>query len=142
MAAPPPPLPHDHRPGHRLGGRGGGLLWALHGELVVPDGTGYKTVDVQRGEVTAVTPTSLTVVSKDHFSKTYVLTPATVIRAGRGTVATLNVGDKVGVLATVTGTTATATHVRDLTQLRAGRLPAGPGGAAPSSYDGADPVGA
>lgn len=143
------------RGGHHRGAPGRGLGGALHGELVVPKGTGFQTVDVQRGDVTAVSPTSLTVKSADGFTKTYVLTPATIVEAGRDGITTVKVGEKVGVLATVTGNVATARHVRDLTQLKAARKdfrpppPAGaPGpaagapGAAPSDYDESDLEGA
>lgn len=141
-----------HRGGHHRGGpgmgHGMGLRGALHGELVVPKGTGFQTVDVQRGEVTAVSATSLTVKSADGFTKSYVLTPRTIVEAGRDGITTVKVGEKVGVLATVAGNVATATHVRDLTQLKAARKEARPPrpdgvpgpaggapGAAPSDYD-------
>ncbi|MBK5305593.1 MAG: hypothetical protein JJD92_02785 [Frankiaceae bacterium] len=145
--------------GRRLGGGHGprgdkgmgmGPGGALHGEFVVPDGNGgYRTVRTQRGDVTAVSSTSLTVKSEDGYTKTYVLTPSTVVVAGRDGIGTVKKGETVAVMATVSGGTATANHVRDLTTLQAERRKLGPrrgpppgapapGGtpASPSSYDG------
>jgi hypothetical protein len=46
----------------------------LHGQVVVSDGAGgYVTVLSQTGVITAVTPESVTVRSKDGFSQTWVL---------------------------------------------------------------------
>jgi len=73
----PPPSPSGQQPAgrqawHRFGHPGpgfgpgrfgpvggfgsvGGLFGALHGQIVVPKaGGGYQTVDIQRGQVTAV----------------------------------------------------------------------------------------
>jgi hypothetical protein len=119
----------------------------VHGEFVVPDGTGWRTVAFQRGAVTAVSSTSLTVKSKDGYTKTYVLTPSTMVNAGRDGIATVKKDEEVAVMATVKNGTATAVDVRDLTQLKAhrkqfgppdGGAPKAPGGtpASPSSYDG------
>lgn len=41
---------------------------------------GDVTIDVQRGKITALTPTSITLLSKGGFSHTYVLTAQTVVR--------------------------------------------------------------
>jgi hypothetical protein len=137
-----------------------GMRGAVHGELVVPDGTGYRTIRVQRGEVTEVSSDALTVKSADGFTATYVLTKDTLVDAGRDGIATVSKGEMVGVEATVSAGKVTATHVRDLTKLRAERKdmrprpPGAPDGApdatapsgtpaTPSSYvDGADAQGA
>jgi hypothetical protein len=141
-------------PAGRPGLRGFGPSGAVRGELVVPDGKGgWRTVQVQRGTVTAVSPTSLTVKSADGVSKTYVLTKQTLVDAGRDGISTVAVNDTVGVVANLTGGTATATEVRDLTKIKAARGTArprrqakpAPSGtpASPSTYDGeADAVGA
>jgi hypothetical protein len=132
--APPPPGQRHHGGMHRPGlGMGG----AIRGELVVPDGKGgFKTVKVQRGEVTAVSATSLTVKSPDGVAQTYVLTAKTVVNGGRATVASIKVGDKVGVLANADGT---AVRVRDVTRLPADKRkhPRRPADrpAAPTGYD-------
>ena len=138
---------HGHGPGGRHGF--GPLGGALHGEFVVPDGSGgYRTVLTQRGVVTAVSTTSLTVKSEDGYSKTYVLNPSTVVVSGRDGIGTVENGESVAVMATEAGGTATATHVKDLTSLKEIRDKRGPkrapgsgtapGGtpASPSSYDG------
>jgi hypothetical protein len=160
QVAPPPGAPggegrHGGRGHGPRGLRGPGLGGALHGEFVVPDGNGgYRTVRTQRGVVTAVSATSLTVKSDDGYTTTYVLTPSTVVVAGRDGIGTVAKGETVAVLATVNGGTATANHVRDLTTLQAQRKQLaprrapgtgdpGPGGtpASPSSYE-ADAQGA
>jgi hypothetical protein len=126
-----PAPPGDHR-GMRHGMRGLGPAGAIRGELVVPDGKGgFKTVKVQRGEVTAVSPTSLTVKSPDGVSQTYVLDATTKVNGGRATVASIRVGHKVGVLADVAGSTLTAVRVHDATTMprrKPGRAPAAPSG--------------
>ena len=130
------------------GGMGGpGMRGAVHGQFVVPDGTGWRTVAMQRGVVTAVSSTSLTVKSKDGYTKTYVLTAKTLVNAGRDGIATVKKDQEVAVVATVKGHTSTAVDVRDLSLIKAQRKefrppPGGPGPAAPrgtpaspSSYD-------
>src|ERR1700733_2837996 len=74
LAATPSPSPSASHPGygahgprHRFFGGGfgagfGGVAGALHGEFVVPrSGGGYQTDDTQRGSVTAVSTSSITV---------------------------------------------------------------------------------
>ena len=80
---------------------------SLHGEFVVPDGSGrYSTVVTQTGTVTAISPTSITVRSEDGFSQTYVV-PRTAGNAG----APFAVDDQVVVHATRSGQTATVTNI-------------------------------
>src|ERR1022692_4724823 len=84
LAATPSPSPSVSRPGygtpgpgHRFsggsgGGFGSGVAGALHGQFVVPrSGGGYQTEDTQRGSVTAVSTSSITVKSADGFTKTF-----------------------------------------------------------------------
>ena len=107
------------RGGDRHGRWGGGLPHGpglggvLHGEAVVPDGEAYQQVAFQRGTVSAVGPTSLTVKSEDGFSRTYVLDDATVVDGTAGDTSTLATGDTVRVLADLDGATATATRVQE-----------------------------
>jgi hypothetical protein len=93
----------------------------LHGEITVQGADGPITVDLQRGEVTASTPTSVTVRSTDGFTTTYEVTSATTVRRDRGTASAgdLEVGDTAFVRAD--GTTATAVRAispEALAQLR------------------------
>jgi hypothetical protein len=142
------------RRGHGMGmrGEGGpgvlGMRGAVHGEFTVPDGTGWRTIAMQRGAVTDVSDTSLTVKSKDGYSRTYVITATTLVNAARDGIGSIKTGDEVGVMATVKDKTATAVDVRDISQIQSQRKdfgpppgmmgkPQAPGGtpASPSSYD-------
>jgi hypothetical protein len=105
------------RGGFGLGGPMAGL--ALHGEFVVPDGDGgYQTVVSQRGKVTAVSDTSLSVRSSDGFTATYQLTDDTVVLAGTDGTDDIAKGAQVAVTAMKSGGTSTAVHVVDLSQLQ------------------------
>jgi hypothetical protein len=99
---------------------------SLHGEFVVPDGTGgYTTELTQTGTVTAISPTSITVRSEDGYSQTYVI-PSTAGNAG----APFAVDDQVVVRATRNGQTATVTNIG--TSMPGGQFgPGGPGGPPP-----------
>jgi len=152
QGAPPGPPPGGPGMHHMRGPRGGGPgemgpRGAVHGEFVVPDGTGWRTVAMQRGAVTSVSSTSLSVKSKDGYTRTYVVTAKTLVNAARDGIGSIKTGDEVGVVATVKSGTATAVDVRDLTQLKVqrdtfGPPPGRPGGppapggtpASPSSY--------
>jgi hypothetical protein len=141
----PSPSPSASRsgapgPGHRFfggfgGGFGAGVAGALHGQFVVPrSGGGYQTEDTQRGSVTAVSTSSITVKSADGFTKTYQVTSSTVVDARRDGIGSVKDGHQVSVLATVSGGTATATDIQDLSLLRAGNP--GPGGYGSGSTSG------
>ena len=114
------PAPGTEGAPGRMGGRGGaGLLGggALHGQLTVRgSGGAYEDVLVQRGTVTAVSPTSLAVRSADGYSHTYTLNASTEIDGKKGDTSSLAVNDTVGVLA---GSDSTARYV---VERRAGRL--------------------
>jgi hypothetical protein len=104
-----------------LGGMmGGPLLGApLHGSYVVedPDG-GYRTVLSQRGEVTSVSSSSMTVRSADGFSTTYRLTDDTSVLAGTDGTDDIEKGADVAVTALRDGGSPRAVHVVDLSQLQ------------------------
>ena len=109
-------------PGGMRGGAGG-LGSALHGEYVSSDGNGgYVTKIMQTGEVTELSATSLTAKSEDGFSKTYTITSAQATG--------LATGDTVTVVATESGSTATATSVTDGES--GGQAPGGGQGTPPS----------
>jgi hypothetical protein len=96
---------------------------SVHGEYVVPNGTGgYTTELTQTGTVTAISATSITVRSDDGYSQTYVI-PNTAGSAG----SPFAVDDQVVVRATRNGQTATVTNIGNPPQ----GGPLGPGGPPP-----------
>ena len=82
---------------HGLGhGFGGGI----HGQFTVPaPGGGYETILTQRGTVTGVSASSITVKSEDGFSHTYSVNNDTLVAAGNNGIADVAKGDTVRVLA-------------------------------------------
>lgn len=81
-----------------------------HGEVVVQTKDGDKTVDIQRGVVTAIDDKSVTVKSADGFTQTWVFgTPLRVVEH-RATVqaSAVKVGTNVGVAGIKNGSTVTA----------------------------------
>jgi hypothetical protein len=134
-AAPSPspsqvPMPHrlPFRPGSMFGGMFpgamlglGGMFGAVHGQYVAPkSGGGYQTIDFQNGKVTAVSSTSITVRSADGYVHTYVVNGSTSVDAQRGGITSVKAGHEVSVQATVSGSTATAAHIADVTLLQTG----------------------
>ena len=131
QAGPPGAAPRANGDGHRgrgMGpGMGMGMGGALHGSFVRPkQGGGYQTVDMQRGTVTGVSTTSITVTSADGFTATYTVGSSTLVHAQRDGIASVKAGDEVGVTATQSGGEKTATGIVDLTQVGGAR--GGPGG--------------
>ncbi|MFI7418498.1 hypothetical protein [Nonomuraea sp. NPDC049684] len=100
----------------------------VHGEFVVPDGRGaYVTVATQYGDVTAVGQNSVTVKSADGYTKEYAVDAGTRINRDQG-IDAIKAGQKVMVSAKVTGGTATAVTVHDVTAREGrGRHPHGDG---------------
>ncbi len=86
---------------------------AVHGDFTVKTKDGYQAVALQRGTVSAVSATSISLRSPDSFSATYVVTTSTVVREKGKPVAItdIKVGDRAVVLAKHTGTTLTATRI-------------------------------
>jgi hypothetical protein len=104
--------------GHGTGGRHGpGMFGArapLHGEFVVPQADGgFQTMVVQRGEVTAVSKTEITVRSDDDFTTTYAVTAATLVNAARDGITSIKKGATVNIVATKAGDKATAIRIGD-----------------------------
>jgi hypothetical protein len=135
-----PPGYRPYGPGGRFPGRGAfgggfglGAFGAVHGQFVVPrSGGGYQTEDMQRGAVTAVSTSSITIKSSDGFTKTYRVTSSTLVDAQRDGIGSVKNGHQVSLLATVSGGTATATSIEDLSLLQAGhQVP--PAGSIPGS---------
>jgi hypothetical protein len=115
-----------------FGGFGlGDLGGAIHGQFTEPKpGGGYQTVEVQRGAVTDVSSSSISVRSADGFSATYAVSSSTDVNAMAAGIGTVKVGDTVDLAATVSRGTATAASLIDITAIRASRgafgFPAGP----------------
>ena len=109
----------------------GGMMGAVHGTFTVkgPNG-GYETLSTQQGTVQSVSSSSLTVKSADGFTQTYDVVASTVVDANYEGILSVKQGDTVSVEGLVTGTTATAQSVLDITQVSANRAawaPQGPG---------------
>jgi hypothetical protein len=124
------------RPGRHFGvglRLGGGMFGVLHGQLVVAKpGGGDQTVDVQNGQVTAVSNTSITLKSSDGFTMSYGITSSTLVDAQRDGIGSVKVGNQASVLATVSGSTATATSIMDRTLVQRQNWP----GPQPGSFSG------
>ena len=106
-----------------FGGPGalGGLFGAVHGTVVVPKpGGGYQTVAFQNGKVTAVSSTSITLHSADGYNRTYQVTSSTLVNAQRDGIGSIKTGNQVVVTATVSGSTATATRIIDVSMIQQG----------------------
>ena len=97
------------------------LRRALHASWVTRDGknsTSFVNHDAIRGQVTAVSATSITVKAADNVSETYAVNSSTKVRSradGKGkagTISEVKSGDAVIVLGTGSGTL-TASHVLD-----------------------------
>lgn len=107
--------------GHGMGGPGMGAGMGmghagpgLHGEFVVPrTGGGYQTLHTQRGTVTAVSKSSITVKSEDGFSETYDVTADTLVNAARDGISTVQKGATVHVLAVESGGDLAALRIGD-----------------------------
>jgi hypothetical protein len=126
---PAPSTAPDARPGHRgpFGGfrHGGpgmrdGLGAALHGEFTTAaPGGGYQVMAMQVGDATAVSATSVTVKSKDGYSRTYAVNDNTLVNAGNVGIGDVKTGDTVRVMAVVKDGTANAVRVMDVTTVGA-----------------------
>lgn len=120
-----PKVRHDHlRWGMGLPGIGLGALGdMLHGQAVLAKpGGGYQTMDVQRGAVTAVSSTSITVKSADGYSASYAVNNSTMVDAHSAGISSVKTGDTVFVAAIVSGHTATAVSVLDVSAIKSGRI--------------------
>jgi len=137
------PCPAFGGPFHRFG-EGPGIAFglgfpglafgAVHGQVVIAkSGGGYETIDIQRGKVTAVSTTSVSVRSADGFTATYAVGSSTNVNAQRDGISSVKVGNDVSVTATVSGSKATAVSITDLTLLQKDRGQFGGFGSPPVS---------
>jgi len=111
---------HEGKRGHGPGpgGLGRGLMGALHGEVTTKaPGGGYQVLAMQRGQATAVSATSITVKSEDGYSRTYVVNGDTVVKSADNGIADVATGDQVDLVAVVSGGTARAVHLVDVTKV-------------------------
>lgn len=114
-----PKRPHVH-PGRagrlmpRLGAPGGRVL---HAEYTVRDGTTFRTVTIQLGRVTSVSPTSITVLSADGYSRTYAIQPSTVVDSQNDGISSVAVKDQVRLQGLLQGSKRIATEITDVTKV-------------------------
>jgi hypothetical protein len=90
---------------------------ALHGEVTL-GAKKQRVVDFQRGTVSSVSASSITVLSTDGFSATYGVDAKTKVRHAKekAAIGDVKTGDKVRVVALKNGSTLTATKVADRTK--------------------------
>jgi hypothetical protein len=90
----------------------------VHGQFTVKTKNGFRTVLTQRGEISAVSPTSLTVTSPDHYAHTYALGSSTRVRKDKqkSTISKLAKGDHVRVITSPQHGTSSAAVVIDRTK--------------------------
>jgi hypothetical protein len=104
------------------GGLGFGLGGAVRGSASVPKaGGGYQTIDMQTGKVDKVDSTSISVTSADGVTWDYVVNASTLVHAKSAGIGAVAVGDTVIITAVENGSTRTALHIVDRTQVDAGR---------------------
>jgi hypothetical protein len=97
---------------------GWGTRNPLHGEVVVAkDGGGTETILFQRGEVTDVRDTAVTVRSDDGVTTTFTVNADTKVNGGRDKIGSVAKTEQVIVTAPKSGDHPTATTLIDLTDL-------------------------
>jgi hypothetical protein len=108
------------RGGPGMGGLGiAGPMGALHGEFVVPKQSGgYQTLVVQRGAVSEVSSSTITVKSDDGFTATYAVPADALVNAARDGIGSIKKGDEVSVLAQQKSGNDSALQVADFTRMQ------------------------
>lgn len=91
------------------------LARTLHGEVTVGGAKKQRVVDFQRGTVSKVSGTAITVKSVDGFTATYVVDAQTRVRKAKAAakIADVRTSDRVRIRAVEHGSTATAKVIRD-----------------------------
>jgi hypothetical protein len=86
-----------------------------HGEVTVRTKKGDQVIDVQRGQVTAASTTSVTVKSKDGFTTTYAVTSGSKVRKQKkaSAIGDVHTGDRVVVVALHSGNAHTVRRLAD-----------------------------
>lgn len=99
-------------------GEGVEIADILHSEVVLAkEGGGTQTVLVQKGAVTEVSATSVTVRSADGHTRTYAVNGDTRVKADSDEIGAVAANEEVLVVAPRSGETQTATVLVDLTDL-------------------------
>jgi hypothetical protein len=97
---------------------GGDVDGILHGEVVLSkEGGGTQTVLVQRGAVTSVSATGVTVKSTDGFTTAYAVNGDTKVKADENAIGSVAKNEEVLVVAPKSGDKHTVTVLLDLTDL-------------------------
>jgi hypothetical protein len=118
-------------------------MGALHGEFVVPkQGGGYQTLVVQRGAVSSVSNSTITVKSDDGFSATYAVGADTLVNAARDGIGSIKKGDEVTLLAQQKSGNDSALQIGDFTRMQGLRDKFGPGNNRGPANGGTPPTGA
>jgi ABC-type transport system substrate-binding protein len=106
----PAVAPSDHPVKGRRGLRVELRKNVLHGETVVQTKNGTQTIEVQRGQVTAVTASSVTIKSTDGFTETWTFGEKFTVVQKRAKVAAsaIKSGAQIGIAGTKSGDTSTA----------------------------------
>jgi hypothetical protein len=135
--------PGGMRGGPGFGGGFAGAMGALHGEFVVPkQGGGYQTLVVQRGAVSSVSTSTITVNSDDGFSATYAVSADTLVNAARDGIGSVKKGDEVSLLAQQQSGDDAALQIGDFTRIQGLRDKFGPRhDRGPDNNDGTPPTG-
>jgi hypothetical protein len=90
----------------------------VHGQVVLAKpGGGFRTIDFQSGTVTKVDAGSITLRSTDGFTQSYAISGSTIVSANRDGIGSVKTGNDTVLIATVSGNTATAVRIIDVTQL-------------------------
>lgn len=106
--------PHGPKKFHR--GMGGGPV--LHGEFVVKKDDKFQTMVTQKGKVTEVSNSSITVKSEDDFSRTYVVNDDTRVNADKTGIGDVKKDDDVRIMGILDGKTARAVHIMDVSKMK------------------------
>jgi hypothetical protein len=99
--------PAKHHPGL--------LARTEHGQVTVRTKQGDQTLDLQHGQVTSVSATSITVRSRDGFTATYTVNGNAKVRKEKqaSSISNVSTGDRVEVVAVHSGTTDTVRRIAD-----------------------------
>jgi len=116
FAADSTPTPSSPAPAAAQQHKARGLVGRVeHGQITVRTKTGDQVLDIQRGQVTSVSATAVTVRSTDGFTATYAVSGTSTVRVQKktSTIADVHNGDQVAVAALHTGNTDTIRRIAD-----------------------------